>query len=134
MATFAFSLRTPLNTIFEGDVDAVRLKTDLGQMEILPDHATLAGTILFSRVNIHSGGVEQVYIIRQGSVSVDSQGVVRVTALDAQEAESLSVKSVEEYLLYLNKQLSGEQQLNDYQKKFLSEQRSALEETLSETK
>lgn len=134
MAMFTFSLRTPLKTVFEGEVDAVHLKTDLGRMEVLPDHATLVGTILFSRVSVQSGGNEQVYVIRQGSVSVDAQGVVRVTALDAQEAETLSVQSVEDYLSYLNKQLSGEQELNDYQKKFLAEQRAALEESLSTMK
>ncbi|MDG1950310.1 MAG: hypothetical protein P8J32_05865 [bacterium] len=134
MATFTFSLRTPLATFFEGEVDAVRLKTDLGRMEILPDHATLVGTMLYSRVYVRQGATEHPFVIRQGAVSVDAKGAVRLTALDVQEAEGISIESVEEYLVYLNKQLSGEQELNDYQKNFLAEQRSALKETLTNLK
>ena len=131
MATFPFSLRTPLATIFEGEVDAVRLKTDLGRMEILPDHATLVGTILYSRVYIRRGGREDSYMIRQGAESVDAQGVARVTALDAQETKTIKAESIQEYLVYLNKQISGGNGLNDYQKNFLAEQRMALQESLS---
>jgi F0F1-type ATP synthase epsilon subunit len=134
MATLTFSLRTPLQTVFEGEVDAVRLKTDLGRMEILPGHATLVATILYSRVHVRQGGTEHPFIIRQASVSVEENGSVRVTALDAQEGEVLSVESVEEYLLHLNQQLNGEEKLNEYQTQFLSEQRAALEETLASMK
>jgi hypothetical protein len=63
-------------------------------------------------------------------VSVEENGSVRVTALDAHEGEVLSVESVEEYLLHLNQQLNGDEKLNEYQTQFLSEQRAALEETL----
>ena len=130
MATFAFTLRTPLATVFEGDVDVVRLKTDLGLMEILPEHATLVGTILFSRVSIWQDGKEVVYLVRQGSVSVDESGVARVACLIADPVESLDVQSIENYLRSLTEMLDGERELNDYQKTFLQEQRAALEESL----
>jgi F0F1-type ATP synthase epsilon subunit len=134
MAALTLSLRTPLKNVFEGEVDAVRLKTDLGRMEILPGHATLAATILYSRVYVRQGGTEQQYIIRQATVSVSEDGSVRITALDAQEQDSIQVESVEQYLVHLNQQLNGEEELNEYQKQFLSEQRAALEETLASMK
>jgi F0F1-type ATP synthase epsilon subunit len=134
VTTFTFSLRSPLETVFEGQVENVRLKTDLGMMEILPDHASLVGTILYSQVAVRHDGTEENFIIRQGSVSVDEQGVARITALNVEKESSLSVTSIEEYLVYINEQLTGERTLNDYQVKFLGEQRAALEESLKDIK
>lgn len=129
-ASFLFTLRSPINTPFEGEVDSVKLKTDLGRMEILPGHATLIGTILYSRVFVRTGATEQEYVIRQGSVTVDETGHVRLLAQDIQEAGNITIESLEQYLVYISKQLDNGHTLNEYQRTFLQEQRDAIEESM----
>jgi len=117
-------------TAFEGQVDSVHLKTEVGEMEILPGHATIVGLIGFSRVFLRSGSSQQEFLARQGSVSVDAHGAVRLLAQDVQEAEAISVDSLKSYLGYLEELMGGVRELNAYQTRFLQEQRSALEESI----
>lgn len=132
MSSLNVTLRTPLKTLFDGEADSVRLKTDLGRMEILPNHATLVGSILYSKVSIQHGGTEELFVVRQGSVSVDEEGNVAVLVMDADKEEELSVESMEEYLRLIVEQLENPDALNGYQQKFLEEQRQALQEAMAE--
>lgn len=126
------TFRTPTRVLFQGDASALRLKTDLGRMEILPGHATLLGTILHSKVYIRHGETEDKFIMNQGSVSVDKDGNVRVLADEAHKEEELSVSNMREYLEHLVEQMKTEE-LNDYQMKFLQERRAALQEAIDES-
>lgn len=129
---FTFTLRTPLKTFFEGEVDAVRLRTDLGRMEILPGHASIVGTVLACRVAIHAGGREDVYAVRQGTLSVDEDGNARLTVLHAEKDDEMTVESIQDYLRFVTEQLDGEGELNEYQIKFLEEQRAAMQDLLGQ--
>ncbi len=132
MQTFHATLRTPTAILFDGEVESLKLKTDLGRMEILPNHATLVGTILYSRVFVKSAGDEKEFIIRQGSVSVDGSGSASVLSAEGHAEETLSIHDIDDYLRYITGVLHGDKPLNDYQKKFLEEQRYAFEETKKE--
>lgn len=126
MQTFNATIQTPMKTLFEGEVDAVRASTDLGKMEIYADHATLVGTALYSIVDMHHGNKQETFIIQQGSVCVKEDGSVSILAHQAQKKEEMSVESVEEYLKYVVEQMES-QDLNEYQMRFLRERREALE-------
>ncbi|HBU27548.1 TPA: hypothetical protein DEB00_00335 [Candidatus Uhrbacteria bacterium] len=132
MPTFRLQLVTPVETLFDGAVDSVRLKTDLGRMEVLPNHATLVGTILYSKVYSRHLGVEEKYIIRHGSVQVNKQGDVTILALEAHKESEMTVKTMEEYLHFLAEQLDDPHAFNDYQKQFLQDQREALEHAIAD--
>jgi len=130
MSSLTLVLRTLVKTIYEGPVDSVYVKTELGEMEILPGHATLVGVIGFSRLFVHIDSRQIEYFARQGSVAVDAEGVVRILATDIQETGSISIDSVQSYLTEIDKFLSEESKMNEYQKNFLQEQRNLLEESL----
>lgn len=127
MAQVNVTFRTPTKIMFEGPADKVRLKTDLGRVEILPGHATLVGTVLFSKVYINHGPTEEKFYMRQGSVTVDAEGNATLLANEADKEAELSVESMQDYLNYLAEQIDSGK-YNDYQMKFLMEQRQALEE------
>lgn len=133
MANLHVTLRTPTKVLFDGEAQALRLKTDLGRMEVLPDHATLVGTILYSKVYVHQGDTEQRFVIRQGSVSVDEKNNATVLAYEAHKEDELSVENMQDYLTYVAKQLE-EGGLNEYQVKFLEERRKALQEEMEEAR
>lgn len=133
MARLRVTLRTPQAVLFDGEADSVRLKTDLGRMEILPDHATLVGTVLYSKVYIRHENTEDQFVMRQGSATVAENGRVYLLANDAHKEDALTIQNLQDYLTYLAKQLETGK-LNDYQMQFLEEQRKALEEQMQETK
>ena len=132
MAEFQLTIQTPIETLFEGTVDSLRIKTDLGRMEVLPDNATIVGMILYSKVFARHSGQEEKFIIRHGSVSVDEKGNTTVLALEAHKEAEMTVKTMEEYLQYLGEQLKNPDQFNDYQKQFLEEQRDALQQGIED--
>ena len=124
--TFHATIQTPMKTLFDGEADFVRASTDLGKMEIYPDHATLVGTALYSIVDVHHGNVQETFVIRQGSVCVHDDGHVTILAHEASKKEEMNVQSVEDYLKYVVEQMeTGD--LNEYQMQFLQERREALE-------
>ena len=130
-ADFHVTLRTPTDVLYDGKAHALRLKTDLGRMEVLPDHASLVGTILYSKVYIRHDKTEEKFIIRQGSIAVDGRNSTTVLATEAHKEEDLSIDNMKDYLEYLVHQLN-EGNLNDYQRQFLDERRRALEEGIEE--
>lgn len=132
MTNLHVTLRTPTAVLFDGEAAALRLKTDLGRMEVLPDHATLVGTVLYSKVYVRHGDTEEKFIIRQGSVAVDEKGNATVLANEAHKEEELSVENMKDYLEYIVKQME-EGGLNDYQMQFLEERRRALQEGIDES-
>ena len=132
MTTFPFTIQTPTSVLFEGAVEAARLKTDLGRMEILPNHATLVGTLLYSKVYARHDGKEEVFEVRHGTVTVEEDGTATVLALEAQKVDDMTVKTMEDYLVYLSELLANPDEFNDYQKQFLEEQRQALEEGIAD--
>ena len=131
MATVNVTFRTPTKIMFEGPADKVRLKTDLGRVEILPGHATLVGTVLFSKVYIHHGTTEEKFYMRQGSLTVDAKGNATLLANEADKETELSIDSMQDYLKYLVELIDSGKH-NDYQMKFLMEQRQALEEGITD--
>lgn len=133
MANLHVTLRTPSALLYEGEAQALRLKTDLGRIEVLPDHATLVGTILYSKVYIRHGDTEEKFIIRQGSIAVDEHNNATVLAHEAHKEEEISVENMQEYLTHIARQID-EGGLNDYQMQFLEERRKALQQEMEESR
>ncbi len=130
MAQINVTFRTPSKVIFEGPADKVRLKTDLGRVEILPNHATLVSTVLFSKVYIYHSSTEEKFFMRQGTMAVDEKGDVILLANEAEKEAEMTIDSMQEYLTYLVSQIDSGKH-NDYQMKFLMEQREALQGSLT---
>ena len=126
------TLRTPTRILFDGEAHALRLKNDLGRMEVLPGHATLLGSILHSKVYVRHGDTEEKYIMNQGSMAIDGKGNVKILADDAHKEQELTVANMREYLEHLVEQMESEE-LNEYQVKFLQERRQALQQAIDES-
>ncbi len=131
MSMLSVTLKTPTKTLYKGEADSVRLSTDLGRLELLPDHATLVGTILFSKAYVKHGSVEEKFVIRQGSVLVDKDNNCSILAIEADKESEISIDSMKSYLTYLDEQLQADGRYNDYQMKFLREQHASIEGSLN---
>ena len=124
-------LRTPSQTWFHGPADLVHLSTDLGEMEILPGHATLVGTASVSEVVIKNGDHHEDYLLRLGSVSVEPDGeTVRILAQVCEKRAEMNAASLREYIDFVESMLGAPGKLSEYQVKFLGEQKASVEKTL----
>jgi F-type H+-transporting ATPase subunit epsilon len=89
--TFASSLVTPEHVVFEEEVEAVMLRTDLGEATFLAGHTPLIGSIVPGLVRFQrdDGAVDRV-AVHGGFVHVKHDGVT-VLAPVAERAEDIDV-------------------------------------------
>jgi F0F1-type ATP synthase epsilon subunit len=128
---FHLTLQTPHATVFEGEVDGVKLTTLSGEMEILPQHTTLVGIIDFSEIVVRKGATTEKYLMRSGAVNIEMGGEhVQLLAQDITEEGRAERKTLEEYLNFVTEKLA-DGDLSDYQLKFLKGQQGSLEKTIA---
>jgi F-type H+-transporting ATPase subunit epsilon len=89
--TFPSSLVTPENVVLEGEVEAVMLRTDVGEATFLAGHTPLIGAIVpgLVRFQDEDGTVKRV-AVHGGFVHVKHEGVT-VLAPVAELAEDIDV-------------------------------------------
>ncbi|MHB8437589.1 MAG: ATP synthase F1 subunit epsilon [Acidimicrobiales bacterium] len=76
MATFAASLVTPERTVLETEVQAVMVRTEVGEAAFLPGHTDLIGALVPGLVRFqHEDGSEERAAVHGGFVQVHPDGV-----------------------------------------------------------
>jgi len=69
--TFKLSIKTPLKEEFNQEVLEFQIDTELGRMSVLPKHASLTGSVVFSKATIKFDNTIQKYFIKNGILFVD---------------------------------------------------------------
>ncbi|HUY21948.1 MAG TPA: ATP synthase F1 subunit epsilon [Acidimicrobiales bacterium] len=92
MATFQSSLVTPESVLLEEEVQAVILRTDVGDATFMPGHTRLIGAIVPGSVRFQrEDGTEERAAVHGGFVQVDGERVV-VLAPIAERAGAIDVE------------------------------------------
>lgn len=124
-------IRTPDKDHFDGQADAVRLQTELGEMEILPGHASLQGTIVFSPLRVRNGNEEEDFVVQRGFAMVDSEkDTITVLVYGCEKRAELSYKTAQEYLAFIVQSLEKRESFNQYQIDYLEGERIAMSKTV----
>ena len=71
--TFKFILRTPDGELVNKQVDSVYLTTEVGDMMLLPNHASLSATVTYSPVTVRMGSMQEDYLAYRGMLSFSNQ-------------------------------------------------------------
>lgn len=132
-ATFTFSLLTPTKSLFSGEVRAVRLSTDVGDLELLAGHADLVGIVTASRVEVDTGasGHTETFFVRQGTVSYNlDAGKAQLVVYSAEPLDSTNHDSLKQFHAFIHELLAKPEMLNDYQIRYLEKEALALERTI----
>lgn len=91
MATFPCSLVTPEHVVFEEEVTALMLRTELGDATYLAGHTPLIGAVVPGLVRFeHPDGTVDRVAVHGGFVHVKAEGVT-VLAPVAERAEDIDV-------------------------------------------
>jgi len=125
---------SPQKEHFNSEAISVHLKTDLGELDILENHATLVGTMKFSKIYVNHKTSTSIYLLQQGAVSINNENSVTIQGLDIHEESELKIENIDQYLRHLADLLADPTKYNKYQIEFLEEQRDALQEALQDKK
>ncbi|MHB8681320.1 MAG: ATP synthase F1 subunit epsilon [Acidimicrobiales bacterium] len=106
MAAFAASLVTPERVVLETEVQAVMVRTDVGEATFLPGHTDLVGALVPGPVRFqHPDGTEERAAVHGGFCQVDGGHVV-VLAPVAELATEIDVERARRALEAAEQELS----------------------------
>ena len=92
MASFRSRLVTPERVLLEEDVQAVIVRTDVGDATFMPGHTRLIGALVPGSVRFQrEDGTEERAAVHGGLVQVDGEQVVVLTPV-AERAEDIDVE------------------------------------------
>jgi F0F1-type ATP synthase epsilon subunit len=131
MQTFDLLIQTPDHEAYHGPAEVVTLASDSGEMQILPGHASLLGTITYTPLRVKNGATTMDFVLRQGFVFVDQlANTVRVLGLSCVKTDEINEMTAKEYYEFVMSKLDKPEELNAYQLKHLEGQKLSLERQL----
>ena len=131
---FHLAIKTPTETIYDGDVNTLTVETETGRMVVLPHHASLIGVISFSNTLISSNEKLEEYSIRNGFINVDrDNNTCHIHCLTCEKTQTVKYTTIEQYLEFLKTELKTDN-LNRYQLEFLENEHFAVVKQLKTIK
>jgi F0F1-type ATP synthase epsilon subunit len=129
---FRLIVRTPDEEICVQDVHSLKVTTELGEMVVYPGHASLSGSILFSKMTVKGDGFEDHYVVRRGLIFVSmEENKVTVMAYSIKKTDSVDYKTLSEYLEHVRSELAkGHENLNTFQVTYLENEMIAVQKEL----
>lgn len=131
--SFHCNIKTPDGLLYNGEATFVRIYTDLGAIEVHPDHANLVSTVTFSRIVIQKENKRSYVLARNGFVEFDTNtNTLNGFFLDGEKGGSVKYESVEDYRKRILQDLNNKDDNNHkYSIRFLKKEALALEKMLS---
>ena len=71
--TFHLSILTPYGHYFDGEVEFLEVRSDKYNLGILPGHAPLISTIAISKMRIKAHGLEMLYAVGGGVITITKE-------------------------------------------------------------
>ena len=132
MNLFQLEIQSPLHSVFSGEVAKVHMRSDGGDMELMAKHADLTTSISFSPLVVQHGELTEIFILRNAIACFDNRAnKLTILALYAQLDKQVDVSGSQDMLLQIKDMLKNPEKLNQYQIKYLENQKIALEKQLS---
>lgn len=133
MNSFKLQIQTPLKSVFDGEVNKFSVKTDGGALQFLAKHADLTSSVSFSPAIIETGDNTDVIVIRNAVLSFDNKSnSLKVLALYAEHQKHIDASESESQLEQIREMLKNPDTLNNYQLRYLENQKIALEKQLQD--
>jgi F0F1-type ATP synthase epsilon subunit len=130
--TFRLIVRTPDEEICNKEIHSLKVTTELGEMMVYPGHASLSGSILFSKMTVKGDGFEDHYLVRRGLIFVSmEENKTTVMAYSIKKTDAVDYKTLHEYLEHVRAELAkGHENLNKFQITYLENERIAVQKEL----
>lgn len=134
MPHFQLTIRSPEKDIFDGKVKSITFDSEVGRMQILPHHASITGTIFFTKIIVDTDEKDEEFIGRRGIFLFDNDKNEAIMLLLSCELKSeISHQSAREYLDFIKEKLKNKESLSEYQIKYLEGEKFAVEKQVKIT-
>lgn len=132
---FKFILRTPEAELANKEVDSVYLNSEVGEMMLLPGHASLSAAITYSPIIVKSDQFQEDFIASRGVLffsNPKNEAVLLVQRADLKD--KIDYEGLETYLKLVQEYLEKGKDLSKLHMKFLEEEKIALVQTMEARK
>lgn len=125
-------LRTPEGEVYHGAADCVTLRTDGGEMQILPGHVSLQATVSFTPVRVRNGASEEVYLAQRGFLAVHrEENEVVLSVFSCEKRSEMSYMTAKEYMEFVMEALQKGDEASLFEKTYLEQERIATQERIA---
>ena len=124
---FKFILRTPDAELLTMEVDSVYLNSEVGEMMLLPGHASLSAAVTYSPVIVAVGSQKYEYITSRGVLFFSNQkNEAHMLVQRADLKDKIDYDGMKEYLRLIDEYLSKGKDLSKIHMQFLENEKIAL--------
>jgi len=125
--TFHLTVRTPEAEIIKKEVNSLKVMTEGGELEVYPHHSSLTGAIAFGKLNVRTDEAENEYLVQRGLVFVSVEdNSTQLLCFSCKEMKDIEYKTAKEYLDFIEQKLAEGENLNDFQLKYLEDEKIAM--------
>jgi F0F1-type ATP synthase epsilon subunit len=125
--TFHLTVRTPEGEVIKKEGNSIKVATEIGPMVVYPGHASLTGSIIFSKLWVRTEKEEDEFIVKNGLVFVSlEENSTRILCYSCQEIEDIDYATAKDYLAFVEEKLKTGASLNEFQLKFLKNEKIAM--------
>lgn len=133
--TFHLTVRTPEGEMIKKAVNSIKVATEIGPMVVYHGHASLSGSITFSKLFVRTDQEEDEFIIKNGLLFISlEENAARILCYSCQEIEDIDYSTAHEYLKFVEEKLKSGASLNEFQLKFLKNEKIAMVRQMREMK
>lgn len=127
MKTFELIIKTPTSEAVHEAATELHVDTEGGRIVILPGHASLTGSVAFSRVLVREENKEMEFFVKNGVVYTElGTNKVQLLCMSYEETSETSLQSAQDYLDTIKKLLENKESLSAYQIGYLDKEQVAL--------
>ncbi len=128
---FKFILRTPDGELVNQEVDSVYLTTEVGDIMLLPNHASLSATVTYSPVIVSNVTMREEYVAYRGVLSFSNpknEALLLVQRADFKD--KVDYDGLKTYLKLVQDYLESGKDLSEIHMRFLEGEKIALVQEL----
>lgn len=125
--TFHLTIRTPEGEIFSKRILSISIATEGGELQVFAHHASMTASILFSIMKIHMEEADIDYAVQQGILFVSVEdNTATLLCYSCKAVKDIEYKTAKQYLEFIEEKLRSGENLNEYQIKYLENQRIGM--------
>ena len=134
--TFHVTIRTPDEEILDSkEVRELNLNTESGPMTVYAKHASLSGSILFSRIKVITKDLEEQFLTRRGTIFIDNKkNHVIILVMNCEKKATIVYKKLEDYMAYIENLIASGESLSSVKLAYLEKEKLAVQEQFTDLK
>ncbi len=94
--TFRLVIKTPLQEVFDKQVESVSFRALDGNAQIFAKHTDLTAAIAYSHINVQANDFNDYFVVTNGTLSFDNKTnschIMALRAVDSKHEDKLSAK------------------------------------------